>query len=134
MKRLRFRTTRPSETLRCGSVFAMESNGDFPRPFTWGVGGAATADLELTNNTGVPIRMKVFVDGVLTWVSPYIGDTMYQTDLDIYNNNNLQPQEIIHNAPSATYNIDVPVGTMVVVVKVYCPLIKSAFGLTLTCT
>lgn len=132
MKVLRFRSIEKPMEVECGSDFSVNGGARFPVHITWtSTGGSPT--LTITNNLANPIKIKIFVGGVVSYDSSYFGDPLYQDALDSILESMYLPTEIIDNVNVKTTNIPTSsVGTKIAI-KVYCPFSSSQFHFNLTC-
>ena len=132
MKKLRFRAVELPTSISCGANTSKEVDGIYPVHYIWNSGGGFS-EITVTNFTDNPIKVKIFVDGILDSQSSYIGNPSLQGDLDIFNITNFHPQETISNISSIMLTASGTSVSSIVDIKIYCPFIGSAFGITLNC-
>lgn len=133
MKTLRFRVVELPTYIRCGADTSYEADGIFPRHIIWKDSFGGGGNTTITNNSGLPLKVKLFKNSILVAESDYFGDPIHQNDLDNFNTNNYLPIQTINNVMVFNYLLTGILTSTIVDIKVYSPLMGGAFNLNIDC-
>ena len=117
----------------CDDITTYSGNGIFPFIKSFDLSEEERQLKIAYSTTNNPIKLKVYLNEVLLFTSPYIGTFLKQSELDAFNIANNFPLETIQNVLTSDIVIAKTTTDRTLRIEVYAPLPGNGFNITRTC-